>query len=235
MAKAKQVPPKRLLKIPVPDFSEEKLLFQQGFRYVAGVDEVGRGCIAGPVVAAAVILPPGIKTRWLKRVRDSKLLDVRIREELSYYIRGEAVAFGIGTIESKVVDSNGIVFATYSAMKLAIEQLSPAPEALLIDYLELPGIKLKQKGVTDGDSLCLSIACASIVAKVSRDHLMAELDAVYPGYGLADHKGYGTADHLKRLLEKGPCEIHRTSFQPVRDCIKSPRLEETAQKRKRQI
>ncbi len=205
-------------KIPVPTFAEEKLLFQQGYQFVAGVDEVGRGCLAGPVVAAAVILPLKIKSRWLKQVRDSKLLDAPKREELSYFICGEAVAFGIGTIENTVIDTKGIVFATYAAMKMAIKQLIPAPEALLIDYLVLPDIKLPQKGVTDGDSLCLSIACASIVAKVNRDHLMVELDRTYPGYGLAEHKGYGTAEHMRCLSEKGPCPIHRRSFRPVGEC-----------------
>jgi ribonuclease HII len=129
MAKVTQAPPKRSRKIPVPTFDEEKALFQQGFQLIAGVDEVGRGCIAGPVVAAAVILPSKIKSRWLKQVRDSKLLDAPRREELSYYIRGEAVAFGIGTVASSIIDSNGIVFATYSAMKLAIKQLFPPPDA----------------------------------------------------------------------------------------------------------
>ncbi|MDO8577893.1 MAG: ribonuclease HII [Dehalococcoidales bacterium] len=185
---------------------------------MAGVDEVGRGCLAGPVVAAAVILPPKIKSRWLKQVRDSKLLDAPKREELSYYIRGEAMAIGIGSVENTVIDTRGIVFATHAAMKMAIKQLFPAPEALLIDYLVLPGIKLPQKGVTDGDSLCLSIACASIIAKVNRDHLMVELDETYPGYGLAVHKGYGTAEHMRCLSEKGPSPIHRKSFRPVAEC-----------------
>jgi len=207
-------------KIPVPTFAEEKLLFQQGYQSIAGIDEVGRGCIAGPVVAAAVILPRRIKSRWLKQVRDSKLLEAPKREELSYFIRGEAVAVGIGTVESTIIDTRGIVFATQAAMKLAIGQLLPQPEAILIDYFELPGVEIPQKGVTDGDSLCLSIACASIVAKVNRDHLMAELDETYPGYGLAGHKGYGTAEHLRCLNQKGPCPIHRRSFAPVKESIR---------------
>lgn len=219
MAKAKQGTSKRRTKIPIPTFAEEKLLFQQGFQYIAGIDEVGRGCLAGPVVAAAVILPPKIKSRWLKQVRDSKLLDAPKREELSYLIRGEAMAFGIGCIESTVIDANGIVFATQAAMKMALEQLSPAPETLLIDYFELPGVELPQKGVVEGDSVCLSIACASIIAKVHRDHLMVELDKTYPGYCLADNKGYGTPAHYKGLSQKGPCAIHRASFQPVADCL----------------
>lgn len=218
MANQKQGPAKPARKVPVPTFAEEELFLRQGYQYIAGVDEVGRGCLAGPVVAAAVILPPKIKCRWLKQVRDSKVLDAPKREELSYFIRGEAVAFGIGSVENTVIDTKGIVFATQAAMKLAIKQLFPAPEALLIDYLVLPGIKLPQKGVTDGDSLCLSIACASIVAKVNRDHLMVELDKTYPGYGLAEHKGYGTAKHIRCLSEKGPSPIHRQSFRPVCEC-----------------
>ena len=218
MANGKQGTDKPRKKVPIPTFAEEKLLLQQGYQYIAGVDEVGRGCLAGPVVAAAVILPSKIKSRWLKQIRDSKLLDAPTREELSYYICGEAVAFGIGRVENTVIDARGIVFATHVAMKMAIKQLLPAPEALLIDYLVLPGIKLPQKGVTDGDSLCLSIACASIVAKVNRDHLMEELDNAYPGYGLANHKGYGTAEHMRCLLEQGPSPIHRVSFRPVAEC-----------------
>lgn len=219
MATRKQRTAKPARKIPVPTFTEEKRLLEQGFQLIAGIDEVGRGCLAGPVVAAAVILPSKIKSRWLKQVRDSKVLNASKREELSYYIRGEAIAVGIGSIENTVIDTRGIVFATHAAMKMAIKQLFPAPEALLIDYLVLPGIKLPQKGVIDGDSLCLSIACASIVAKVNRDHLMAELDKAYPGYGLAEHKGYGTAEHMRCLLEKGPSVIHRKSFRPVAECL----------------
>jgi len=218
MANGKRGTGKPARKIPIPTFAEEKLLLQQGYQFIAGIDEVGRGCLAGPVVAAAVILPPKMKSHWLKRVRDSKLLSAPRREELAYYIRGEAVAVAIGSVETTIIDTRGIVFATYAAMKMAIKQLLPAPEALLIDYLVLPGMKLPQKGVTDGDSLCLSIACASIVAKVYRDHFMAELDKIYPGYGLAAHKGYGTAEHMRCLSEKGPSPIHRQSFRPVAEC-----------------
>jgi ribonuclease HII len=218
MVNGRRATSKKVGKIPIPTFAEEKLLLQQGYQFIAGIDEVGRGCLAGPVVAAAVILPCKIKSRWLKEVRDSKLLDAPRREELAYYIHGEAVAIGIGSVDNTIIDTRGIVFATHAAMKMAIKQLTPAPEALLIDYLVLSGINIPQKGVTDGDSLCLSIACASIVAKVDRDHFMAELDKNYPGYGLARHKGYGTAEHMRCLLEKGPSPIHRQSFRPVAEC-----------------
>lgn len=204
-------------KSPIPTFAEEKALQAQGYRLIAGVDEVGRGALAGPVAAAAVILPLRLRAAWLKEVRDSKLLDPARREKLSGHIHKVAVSIGVGMVSSRVIDSQGIVKATYRAMRLAIKQLSPPAETLLIDYFRLPGVRLPQKGVVDGDSLCLSIACASIVAKVARDHLMVELDNTYRGYGLAGHKGYGTEEHLACLQRLGPCPIHRRSFSPVKE------------------
>ncbi len=203
----------------IPSFAEERILEAQGYRYIAGIDEVGRGALAGPVAAAAVILPLRIKAGWLKLVRDSKQLSPEKREVLSLHIHRVAVSIGIGMVSSEVIDKCGIVKATHLAMRLAIKQLSPPAETLLIDYLSLPGVKLPQKGVTDGDSLCISIACASIVAKVARDRLMVEMDKTYYGYGLAQHKGYGTGEHLACLQRLGPCPIHRQSFSPVRDMI----------------
>ncbi len=202
-----------------PSFAEEKSLIAQGYTLIAGVDEVGRGALMGPVFAAAVILPIGFKARWRRRVRDSKQLTPAIREELSICIREAAVATGIGSSPNDVIDNQGIALATRLAMKSAIEQLAPPPQYVLIDYLRLPEVSLPQRGITDGDSLCFSIACASIVAKVARDRLMVELDRVYPGYGLAAHKGYGTKEHLDCLRRLGPCPIHRRSFTPVRDAI----------------
>ncbi|MDD5038817.1 MAG: ribonuclease HII [Dehalococcoidales bacterium] len=205
----------------MPSFAEEKLLKAQGYRYIAGIDEVGRGSLAGPVVAAAVILPSRIKGPWLKLVRDSKQLKPEVREVLFHRIHEVAIAVGVGMADHEIIDSQGIVTATRLAMKLATEQLSPPAEVLLIDYMLLPEVDLPQKGVTDGDSLCFSIACASIIAKVSRDNLVVGLDKDYPGYGLAQHKGYGTKAHLARLSELGPSSIHRRSFQPVKDVIQS--------------
>lgn len=205
--------------LPIPTFEEEKILQAQGYRLIAGVDEVGRGALAGPVAAAAVILPSRLRAPWLKQVRDSKLLDPPKREKLSQYIHRVAISIGIGMVSHEVIDRQGIVRATYRAMRLAISQLSPPPEALLIDYLHLPGTRLPQKGVTDGDSLCISIACASIVAKVARDRLMVELDDTYHSYGLAQHKGYGTEEHLACLQRLGPCPIHRRSFSPVKEMV----------------
>ena len=202
-----------------PSFTEEKMLEAQGYRYIAGIDEVGRGPLAGPVVAAAVILPCHIDTPWLNQVKDSKQLSPARRELLFHHIHEIAISTGIGVVHHKIIDAEGIVKATRLAMKLAIGQLSPPPEFLLIDYMRLPEIPLPQKGITNGDSLCFSIACASIIAKVSRDHMMRELDGIYPGYGLAQHKGYGTREHLACLCRLGPSPIHRRSFSPVRDVI----------------
>lgn len=208
-----------MLRIPqTPSFVEEKALEAQGYRLIAGVDEAGRGSLAGPVVAAALILPDQLKAPWLELVKESKLLPATKRELLFDYLNEVAVSVGTGVVGPEVIDAEGIVKATRMAMKLAIEALSPPPEFLLIDYLPLPEVPLPQKGVTYGDSLCFSIACASIIAKVSRDRLMVELDKRYPGYGLAQHKGYGTEQHLSCLQRLGFSPIHRQSFRPVRRC-----------------
>ncbi len=202
-----------------PSFREERRLKKQGYHGIAGIDEVGRGALAGPVMAAAVILPDGMDVSWLNQVRDSKQLTPGRREVLFQLIQETAIAIGVGSIPADVIDDVGIAPATRLAMKQAIDRLSPPAEALLIDYFHLPEVSLPQKGVTDGDSLCFSIACASIIAKVTRDHLMAEFDKTYPGYQLAQHKGYGTEGHLTRLRQLGPSPIHRRSFQPVKDAI----------------
>jgi ribonuclease HII len=201
----------------MPSFIEEERLAAQGYRLIAGVDEVGRGALAGPVVAAAVILPNNIKAAWFDEVRDSKLLTPAKRERLYLQVREVAVAVGIGEAPHSIVDSQGVVRATRIAMKQAIEQLSPSPESLLIDYLHLPEINLPQKGIVHGDNLSFSIACASIIAKVARDRIMVEFDRDFPGYGMARHKGYGTRQHVSCLLRLGACAIHRRSFRPVRE------------------
>ena len=202
-----------------PSLAEEKNLAAQGYRLIAGVDEVGRGALAGPVVAAALILPGRLRARWVPQVRESKQLSPISRERLFPYIQKIAVSIGIGSSDNEVIDTQGIIQATRLAMKSAIDQLSPPPHYLIIDYMFLPEVPLPQKGITHGDSLCLSIACASIIAKVVRDRLMEEMDRVHPGYGLAEHKGYGTRKHLDCLHRLGPCPIHRRSFRPLKDTI----------------
>ena len=210
----------RLIKnLPMPSFAEEKRLAAQGYQRIAGIDEVGRGALAGPVVAAAVILPCHIEEPWLNQVKDSKQLSPAKREILFHHIHEIAISIGIGVVPHKIIDAEGIIKATRLAMKLAVDQLSPPPEFLLIDYMRLPEVPLPQKGITNGDSLCFSIACASIMAKITRDHLMIELDGIYPGYGLAQHKGYGTREHLACLCRLGPSPIHRQSFKPVKGII----------------
>lgn len=208
----------------MPSFVEEELLEAQGYRLIAGIDEVGRGALAGPVVAAAVILPNHVDTPWLGGVKDSKQLSPARRELLFHHIHDIAISIGIGSVPHYLVDDQGIIKATRLAMKLAIDQLSPPPQSLLIDYMRLPEVRLPQKGITKGDNLCFSIACASIIAKVARDKLMVEFDRTYPGYGLAQHKGYGTKQHFACLSRLGPCPIHRRSFRPVRDILLYGRL-----------
>jgi len=195
----------------IPSFAEERSLKAQGYRLVAGVDEAGRGALMGPVVAAAVVLPNDLKVRWRDRVRDSKLLNTATREFLFECIMEKAVSVGVGISSNEVIDNIGIIKATRLAMKLAIEQLVPEPQYILIDYMRLPEVSLPQKGI--------SIACASIVAKVSRDRMVKEMDISYPGYGFARHKGYGTKEHLACLRSRGPCQIHRRTFRPVREMI----------------
>jgi ribonuclease HII len=203
----------------MPSFTEEEKLAAQGYQRIAGIDEVGRGAIAGPVVAAAVILPRQVDAPWFSEVRDSKLLTPARRELLFHHIHEIAISIGIGLVPHYLVDAHGIVRATRLAMKVAVEQLSPPAESLLIDYMRLPEVRLPQKGITNGDNLCFSIACASIIAKVTRDKLMVEFDGIYPGYGLARHKGYGTRQHFASLNRLGPCPIHRQSFRPVREIL----------------
>ena len=206
-----------------PSFEEEQRLYRQGYRLIAGLDEAGRGALAGPVVAAAVILPASVKTPWIERVRDSKLLSPKARLDIFEHICDTALSVGIGMVNHDFIDRRGIASATRLAMQQAIEQLAPPPDFLLIDYLKLPQVPIPQKGITDGDALCTTIACASIVAKVTRDHIMTALDSIVPGYQLARHKGYGTPEHMFWLEQRGPSSIHRLSFRPVKD-RSTPRL-----------
>ena len=203
----------------IPTFEEEAIKKSQGYKLIAGIDEAGRGPLAGPVVAAAIILPPEVKGKWVAMVRDSKLVTAIRREKLYDQLRKTAISYGVGVVDSRTIDMVGIAKATRLAMKSAVKQLEPTPDYLLIDYFQLPEVRIPQKGVVEGDSLCFSIACASILAKVTRDRLMLEFEGAYPGYGFADHKGYSTKEHLESLRRLGPSPIHRTSFQPVREAI----------------
>jgi len=171
------------------------------------------------VVAAAVILPHHPEGSWLQEVNDSKLLKPDKRECLFGYIREAAISVGVGIIPHDVIDKSNILRATRLAMQQAVEKLSPPADSLLIDYLRLPDVPLPQKGIVNGDGRCFSIACASIIAKVTRDRLMVEMDGVYPGYGLGKHKGYCTQEHTANLRRLGPSPIHRLSFHPVKDML----------------
>jgi len=204
-----------------PSFFEENILGELGYKFIAGIDEAGRGPLAGPVVAAAVILPPNLKADWLDQVNDSKKLTETRRNYLFKKIQRDAVALGVGAAGADVIDNRGIVRATHLSMMLAVRQLAPKPDYLLIDYLTLPEVALPQKGITGGDGKCLSIACASIIAKVTRDYLMTEMEKEHPGYEFSRHKGYGTKTHLALLRHWGPSPIHRKTFKPVRDIIQN--------------
>ena len=205
-----------------PSLNEENGLSAKGYRLIAGVDEAGRGALAGPVVAAAVILPQSASFPWLKSVRDSKEVTPARREFLFDLIKQEATAVSVGIIAPQTIDVIGILNATKIAMCHAISQLNHPPDFLLIDYLRLPQLRISQKPIVRGDKLCLSIACASIIAKVTRDRIMVELDQLHPGYGLAHHKGYGTKHHITCLNQHGPSPIHRHSFTPVREAAQIP-------------
>jgi ribonuclease HII len=204
-----------------PSLVEENGLNARGYRLIAGVDEAGRGALAGPVVAAAVILPQSPDFTWLKSVRDSKEVPPARREYLFDLIKQEAIAVSVGIIAPQTIDVIGILNATKIAMCHAIEQLACPPDFLLIDFLRLPQLRISQKPIVHGDKLCLSIACASIIAKVTRDRIMVELDQLHPGYGLAHHKGYGTKKHVSCLHQHGPSPIHRHSFAPVREAVQT--------------
>ena len=193
--------------------------YQAGFRFVVGIDEVGRGPLAGPVVAAAVGFPQGVE---IPPVNDSKKLSEEKREALDAAIRAvPGVRIAIAEIPVEVIDQINILRATHKAMKEAAEAI-PEADYILVDGLPVPGLPRESCNIVKGDAKSASIAAASIVAKVYRDRLMVELDKLYPGYGLAENKGYGTAEHLRALKELGVTPIHRKSFAPVRDVITPP-------------
>jgi ribonuclease HII len=218
------MPPKfdpRLLP-PAPDFAFEIQLWGQGTRWVAGIDEAGRGALAGPVAAAALVFPPDESLiPALEGVRDSKQMTPAQRELWAGRLQAVALAWGVGFASPQEIDALGIVPATRLAVARALEQLSLAPEHLLVDYLPLPEIPIAQTPLVKGDQRSLSIAAASILAKTARDARLRLLEREYPGYGLARHKGYGTPAHLAALERLGPCSIHRLTFKSKKGGIKS--------------
>jgi len=201
-----------------PGLAWERDLLAQGYALIAGLDEAGRGAWAGPVVAAAVILPlyrPDLE-QVLAPVRDSKLLSPHQREECYELIVRCALGYGVGMVPAVEIDRLGIVPATRLAMRQALSALTLSPDYLLIDGLGLPQFPLPQRAIPKGDRTCLSIAAASILAKVTRDHWMIALEERLPGYGLAAHKGYGTRQHKAALEKLGPTAYHRHTFAPIR-------------------
>ncbi|GAK55958.1 ribonuclease HII [Candidatus Vecturithrix granuli] len=196
----------------------ERIAYQDGAHCIAGVDEAGRGCLAGPVVAAAVILPP----EWtLPQINDSKQLTPSQRETLFPLIQQRALSVGVGMVPAEVIDQVNILQATYLAMEQAIANLSITPDYLLLDAVTLKNVPLRQRGIIKGDSLSISIAAASIIAKVSRDRLMLDYHQQYPHYGFAVHKGYGTKQHRQAIAQFGPCPIHRKTFRGVKEFLPS--------------
>ena len=196
-----------------PNIRQEKKLFKKGFKYIAGVDEAGRGSWAVPIVAGAVILNPEIKIRGIK---DSKLLRKPVREELFKKITKTAIAWAIGEVSHKDIDKIGLQQANILAMKRALKKLSPQPDHVLVDAFDISHENIPSLAIKKGDYKITSIAAASIIAKVSRDKMMDKLGDKYPQYGFNQHKGYGTNQHFQMLTTYGVCEVHRKSFEPIR-------------------
>jgi len=197
---------------PSAPYRYEAQAWRSGVARVAGLDEAGRGPLAGPVVAAAVVIAP---ERRIRRLADSKLLTPERREALYAAILERALAVGVGVVDHETIDRVNILEATRRAMLEALRGLSLTPDLVITDFVALPGLPCPQRNLVDGDARCASVAAASIVAKVTRDRLMLEADRKFPEYGFARHKGYATPDHLAALDRHGPCPIHRRSFSGV--------------------
>jgi ribonuclease HII len=200
----------RVVGTPGTTLDFERDLWSRGLRFVAGIDEAGRGPLAGPVVAAAVVFAPEV---FIPEVNDSKVLSRIMREYLYGQILDRAMAVGVGIVDHVTIDEVNILNATFRAMEDAVTRLGVKPDHLLIDGNRFPGSGVPFTTIVDGDALCFSIAAASIVAKVTRDRIMDEYDAKYPGYGFAKHKGYATREHCEAIHRLGYCEIHRRSFE----------------------
>ena len=190
-------------------YSFEEKYINMGHQYICGIDEVGRGPLAGPVVASAVILP---NDQYIMYLNDSKQLSEKKREELYDIILEKCVAYGIGIISEERIDEINILQATYEAMRMAIQNLKVKPDILLNDAVKIPDVDIKQVPIIKGDTLSASIAAASIVAKVTRDRMMEQYDTLYPGYDFANNKGYGSKKHIEGIKQSGPCAIHRKTF-----------------------
>jgi len=205
--------PTRRTKVRDAHMRHERELHLAGFERIAGLDEVGRGSLAGPVVAAAVVLP---ERHRIRGIRDSKVLPRARREALYELILDRAEGIGVGCIEVEVIDRINILQATKLAMREALGRLAASPDHLLIDALSLRDVDVPQRAIIDGDAISASIAAASIVAKVTRDRICDEFDRRYPSYGFARHKGYGTRRHVEMLVAEGPCAWHRRTFAPIK-------------------
>lgn len=196
----------------------EKQCRKRGVQWIAGIDEAGRGPLAGPVVAAAVILPEQFQVEGLN---DSKQLTAEERQQLKKRIEAEALAIGVGMVHADDIDRYNILQATYQAMRIAVSQLDPTPEMVLVDAVTIPNLTIPQQGIIKGDALSHSIAAASVIAKTARDEWMAGMAEEYSVYGFERNMGYGTPEHLKALREYGPSPIHRRSFAPVRSAVEN--------------
>lgn len=206
--KARERHEKELLRLDSLSIYEKKY-FAEGYTHIGGMDEAGRGPLAGPVAAAAVILPHDCKIPY---INDSKKLSEKKRNELEIIIKEQAVAYSVAMVDNQTIDKINILQATYEAMRQAVAALSVQPDFLLVDFAQPTGITIPLLPIVKGDSKSISIAAASILAKVARDKLMLVYDEIYPEYGFAQHKGYGTAIHMAAIQEHGPTPIHRSSF-----------------------
>ena len=202
--------------MPYPNKRQEKKITKLGFQLIAGVDEAGKGSWAGPIIAGAVILNPQIK---IKGIKDSKLLRAPERKKIFTEIIKHSVSYGLGEVSAKEIDEIGISQANVLAIQRALDQLSPAPDYILIDAVKMEYKNIKTKSVIDGDHKITSIAAASIIAKVSRDQIMEQLDEQYPQYSFKQHKGYGTNHHWHMINQHGISVIHRKSFRPMKDLL----------------
>lgn len=196
--------------IELKKIEEEIYLKNPNFKYICGIDEAGRGPLAGPVVIAAAIMP---RNSMIEGVNDSKKVSEKKREELYEIITKEAISYGVGIIDQKEIDRINILNATKEGLTMAVKELNPRPDLIIVDALtKIDTDGIPYQSIIKGDATCYSISAASIIAKVTRDRIMRQWDEIYPQYGFAKHKGYGTAEHIKALKEYGPCPLHRESF-----------------------